>query len=140
MMTLKTFFHIFCNLVICLATIYGQENVTCAQSGVCEYHVAQHFEQTLSKAVYWGRPVRDVTKPVPISFAFYLRNIIEVLEREQKILLTGYIWMVWNDEFHQWNHIWPLSCIDAIVLIPGVATSVWIPTIAFSSSLVYFYI
>ena len=82
----------------------------------------------------WVRPVKDFKTPVAVDVQLVLRNIVEVTEKNEEIFIRGYFFFEWLDELRKWDKIWPLNCIDYILLEPGPVSGIWTPNVALTTS------
>ena len=82
----------------------------------------------------WVRPVKDYKTSVAVDVQLVLRNIVEVTEKNEEIFIRGYFYFEWSDELRKWDEIWPLNCIDYILLEPGPVTGIWTPNVALTTS------
>ena len=132
--------------------VIGTTKPHCSNVSISENDILTFFLTNISSHES-ARPVWDHKTPVNVNISFHLRNLVRVvccflgslisyqpkvfadqIEIEEEVSIRGYIEFTWIDQIHRWDHIWPLNCIDYIIIPHGYTTGIWIPFIAFSSA------
>ena len=128
-MLIFVFFQVFLFLV----SQSKCSNNNCSQIVVSDRDVYLYFQRNGLFQSQFVRPVKDHSRAIEVIVQLYLRNIIFVNEKEQKISVSAYFFIAWYDEFRVWKDISPLNCVPTIVL-PSKTTGLWRPSIALSTA------
>lgn len=133
-MTYLKFLVIFIFAIECQGMIWHKKSTKINKKFIWNFFLAGHYQRLLLEKLFRDydpteRPVFDENESLNVSVGLAIQQIVDVDEKKQTIVFSGWLDMTWTDYNLRWN---PIE-FGNITKIRIQSSKVWIPGIFFPS-------